>query len=262
MIASKKLSSRTTGQRAHLQQTKANEAQDIVHAFDDEIVKLAQMRELLTDAGILALTKQLFENHMTRATVRTHSRVAGTRAYGGLVRAVFESVDDIGDEPFTKWDLAERLPQKGYEIKEPTNRLFYPIQRLVADGIIKLIEQGGGNRPNAYQRVKANRAAEAGASIEHSERNEIGPSDSAVSRQLRLRNGMERIAVECIVRLTQPFVPQELITEMRAAGFAFVGNADRSIQPVLRRLVKEEILEIVQESDGLRPKVYRRRNTE
>ena len=105
--------------------------------------------------------------------------------------AAYEIVEDIGEEPFTKPDLAERLRQKGYEIERPKNGL-YATQRVLADGIIKRIQQGGGNRADVYQRVKGSRAEEGSRSTEHTEGKDIGISASVIPRQLCLNNGMER----------------------------------------------------------------------
>jgi hypothetical protein len=93
----------------------------------------------------------------------------------------------------------------------------------------------------------------------HTEGIEIGTLATAAPRP---RNEIERLAFECINRFDQPFGQHELIRDMTAAGYTFVGNADLSIQGCLRRFVKGEILEIVKESDGLRPTVYKRRNRE
>jgi hypothetical protein len=37
---------------------------------------------------------------------------------------------------------------------------------------------------------------------------------------------MERIALKCIARLNKQFAAHELINEIKAAGYGFVGNAE------------------------------------
>lgn len=236
----------------------ADETQGVVQAFNEKIARITQVRDLLNDRGVLALVKEIIQPPAPSVRAGKHSADAGTRPYGGIVRAVFEIVTDMGDKQFTKRDLAERLRRNGYEIKKPSSSaLFYATRQLVADKVIEQIGQGGGNRPDVYQRIKARRTE---ISIEHTEGNHIGTSASAIPRPLRLRNGMEQIAWDCIARLPQPFATHELINDMRAAGFTFAGNADLSIQPVLRRLLNRGILEIVQEGAGQQPTIYKRRD--
>jgi hypothetical protein len=239
----------------------AGEAQAVDQALKKTIANLTQMRPILADPGMLALIKEIVGNPASSIRAETHSPNVSTRPYGGTVRAAFEMVGDMGDEPFTKRELAERLRENGYEIKNPRTALVYATKRLLADGMIERIKQGGGRRGDAYQRVQASRAKYPSRSIDgkHGEEKEIGTSATAVPRP---RNELARVAFECINRFDQPFGQHELIRDMRAAGYTFVGNADLSIQGYLRKLVKGELLEIVEESDGLRPTVYRRRNTQ
>lgn len=114
---------------------------------------------------------------------------ADARPYGDIVHAAYEIVEDMGEEPFTKPDLAERLRQKGYELKRAKNGHFYATQWLLADGIIKRIQQGSGNRADVHH---GGRRAEGSQSTECTEGNDIGTSASLIPRLLRFRNGMER----------------------------------------------------------------------
>src|ERR1019366_9506831 len=114
----------------------ARETQSVVRAVDETIANLTQMRPILADPVMLALIKNIVGNPASSIRAETHSPNVSTRPYGGNVRAAFDIVEDIGDETFTAWDLADRMRRKGCEIKNPKNGLFYPIQRLLADGII------------------------------------------------------------------------------------------------------------------------------
>jgi hypothetical protein len=229
------------------------ETQAVVQALDEKIANLTQMRTILADPGMLAIIKEIVGNPSSSIRAETQSPNMSTRQRG-IVDAAFECVEEIGDE-FTKWDLAEKLRQRGYQIRNPKNGMYYPIQCLLIDGRIEQVKQGGGNRPNTYRRINS---TESGRSMQrkHSEETAIEGSIAVVPAKLRPRK-MERIAVQCIAEFDQPFEPHQLINAMRAVGFIFVANADVSIQSCLRRLVTEGVIEIVQEGDGRRPASYR-----
>lgn len=238
----------------------AGETQAVVQALNEKIAQLTLVRDVLSDAGMLALIKETIQIPAGSVRTRTHCASESDRPHGGIVRAAFESVEEIGDEPFTKWDLAEKLRQSGYQIRNPKNAMFYPIQCLLVDGKIERVKQGGGNRPNTYRRTNQ---TESGRSMrrKHAEETDIERFTAMVPVKLSARR-MERIAVQCIAGFDQSFEPHQLINAMEAAGFIFVANADVSIQPCLRRLVRAGVLEMVQESDGRRPASYRSVKTE
>lgn len=238
----------------------AGETEAVVRSVDEKIANLKQMRPILADPGMLALIKEIVRTPAASVSARTHCASESDKSHGGIVRAAFEAIEEIGDEPFTKWDLAEKLRQRGYQIRNPKNAMFYPIQCLLVDGRIERVKQGGGNRPNTYRRTNQ---TEPGRSMhrKHAEETDIERSIAMMPVKLRART-MERIAVQCIAGFDQSFEPHQLINAMEDAGVIFVANADVSIQPCLRRLVREGVLEMVQESDGRRPASYRSVKTE
>jgi hypothetical protein len=239
------------------------ETQAIANALDEKIAKLTQMRELLADPAIVVLVKEIFQK-TTTPTVRTLSGAAAPHLRRPLSRTAYEAVQSM-DGPFTKVDVAERMKQMaGYVCENPKDRLHSVMKTFVDEGIVNLIEQGGARRPNKYEKCGAIRSIGntelSGNDDQQEEQNNVAASELVVPRGLRLRGAMLATAFQCVHSFDQPFAPHDLIRKMRAAGYTFVGNCDLSIQNVLRKLVKEGILEIAQEGAGERPTMYQRRD--
>jgi len=239
----------------------ASETQAVVQALNDKIAQLKQMRDLLADPEILALTKQLVQNHTTRAAGGLHSRAARSTTYRGRVHSAYEAIQRFSSELFTKHDVAESLRQAGHECENPKNQLRHAMERFVADGVIAQIQPRIGPRPAMYQRTEyAQRASEVKSLGKGEEPTGNGTSVSAtaIEKELRLRDPTLRIAFLCIESLDEPFCSQELIRKMRAAGHTFVGDPNVSIRSVLQKLLNRGILEVVEDGAGQRPTTYKR----
>jgi hypothetical protein len=237
-----------------------NKTDAVAKAINETISKFTQMRELLCDPVISALVNEIVQ--IQTPSVRAGGRSPNAGARWGIVGAASRIIQEMDDEPFTKNDLAEKLRHEGYDIDAAKNSLYYPLQKLMAEHMIERIRKGGGKRADTYQKVKTNRNAKVRLPVVHGQVGEGGGSGSALPRQIRPRNAMELIASDCVARFDQPFAAHELIRDMKAAGHTFVGSADLSIQGFLGTLLKKQLLEIVEDSDGLRPAIYRRRNAE
>ena len=73
----------------------------------------------------------------------------------------------------------------------------------------------------------------------------IPPPKPAPARVFR--GSMTQTAYECVLTMNQPFTARELIERVREAGYQFGGHPAISIQTALQKLVKEHVLEIVEE---------------
>lgn len=102
-----------------------------------------------------------------------------------------------------------------------------------------------GPRPGLYKKTESDPSAR---EMRLARKGQEPPKDeplsswSALERRLRLRGEMLRTAFNCIERLNDPFCPQELIQNMRAEGFVFVGDPNVSIKSALQKLFNRGIL--------------------
>ena len=68
-----------------------------------------------------------------------------------------------------------------------------------------------------------------------------------------------KTAFQCIQHFAEPFASWQLIREMERAGHEFISGAERTIQTVLSKLVKDGFLVVVREQSGEEPALYERR---
>jgi hypothetical protein len=73
------------------------------------------------------------------------------------------------------------------------------------------------------------------------------------------RGWMTQTAYQCVLKMNQPFTGRELIEKMREAGYTFFGHPEVSIHTPLKKLIKENVLEIVEQGAGRHATVYQRR---
>ncbi len=227
-----------------------NHAEALLSELDEQIAKLMQLRKLLSD---WALVKHTVPSHTAPATRR---RRAEGQQYGGIVQAAFECVHAMEAQPFTKAELAEKVRAAGREIRSHRHAMYYAVQQFLRDGVIELVERGGGKRANKYQRVETKRA-EPNTSAEQLK--DAAPSVITLPKGSAYRSGLMKKAFECIQHFAEPFAPRQLIREMEKAGHEFIVSAERTIQPVLSKLVKDGFLNVVREQSGVESALYERR---
>lgn len=233
----------------------------VIRAFDEEMAKALRLRELLTDTAMLALVKKVLQPTAAMSDSSHNSKHHGPR--GAIAKATYQIVRDMGYEPFTKRDLADKLRSSGLEVKNAKNALFYPVQKMLIDGVIERIQHGGGRGTNTYRKIRSHQHQQPANRREGRNADVVSDTpNTAAIPQPQARGDMERIALDCIARITQPFAGYELINSMGAAGYTFAANADASIQSFLRNLVRQKALTISQEGNGQRPTLYRRRTAE
>jgi len=81
------------------------------------------------------------------------------------------------------------------------------------------------------------------------------PPEPAMS----FRGWMTQTAYECVLKMNEPFTGRELIEKMRETGYTFFGYPEVSIHTPLKKLIKEKVLEIVEQGVGRHATVYQRR---
>jgi hypothetical protein len=241
--------------------TTTNENRAALHALDVTISELAELRKLLSDPKIFMLAKQVFHAHSIRPSARTHPESPGATPHTGRVRAVFECVEQFGDELYSKHDIAERLRQAGYSIGNPKNQLKFAINSLVAEGRIKLVQPHVGPRPSLYQNIACARTTT--AAMPMADKNQDVPSTAigaatTLAKQLPLHDKMLHAALHCIEGLDQPFRAEDVVSGMKTAGYTFVGDPNLSIQSPLTKLLNRGIIEIYEEPSGEKPTTYMR----
>lgn len=228
--------------------------QTLLQKLDEEITKLAQVRELLADAGVSAVLKEVFGSTEPHDQSRSAScKLEEPRLQGAIMRAAYKCVHGL-DEPFTKADLADRMRSAGQILENPKTQLHYAMQRFIAEKIVKVVEEGGGKRPTKYQRV-ANRPD----NMEDNQRIQI--DSTATSAELRFRGTLLRTAHRCVEGMSEPFSSQDLVQSMRAAEYTFVGDAGLSAQRAIAKFINVGLLKIVGRTDDQQTILYGRRKS-
>lgn len=236
-------------------------AHGVLADLDDKIAKLTQLRGLLADPAVSALVAEIIQGPLAFASLKTPGNFGQPGSSRSMVDAAYRCVIEMDDEPFTKSDLAECLRRAGHACENPKTALHYSIQRLLAHRVINLVEHGGAQRPNKYQKASGLGSMTEPSLLAVGNAAELaGPvPTSPLPKNIRRGNTMLSAAFRCIQGLDRPFAPHELIRMMREAGYTFAGNADLSIQPVLTKLIKEGVIEVADEGEGGQTKTYRRR---
>lgn len=123
----------------------------LVQKLDDEITKLTQVRDLLADAGVLAVINHVIGcTHASNLAAPESFGPAANGGKGRLLKAARECVRTL-DAPFTKMELAAKMRGIGCVVNATKTQLQYPVQRLLSEGVVKIVEEGGGRRPTRYQ---------------------------------------------------------------------------------------------------------------
>lgn len=228
------------------------EAQTILSELDEKIAKLKHLRGLLSDTTVWALVSHAWL--INAAPVERRRRATGQ--YGGIVKAAYRCVQAMDGQLFTKAELAERVRTAGHKIRNHRHAMYYPVQRLIKDEVIELVERGGGKRENTYRRVQASHAA---PSKDTAQGGIASLMRMKIPRGNTFRSGLMKTAFECVRQFSEPFASWQLIRAMERAGHEFILSAESSIQPVLRKLVREGFLLIVREQSDEEPTLYERR---
>lgn len=84
-------------------------------------------------------------------------------------------------------------------------------------------------------------------------------TQTSQSSEPRFRGTLARTGYGCISQAQGTFTARDLIEQMRSAGYQFYGHPDVSVNELLRKFVKDQIVEIVEPGAGRRATVYRRR---
>lgn len=237
-------------------QTPANtDSQAVLSELDEQIAKLKRLRELLADSTVWALVRHTWPVHTAPVARR---RRADGRQYGGIVQAAYECVLKMNGELFTKSELAERVRATGYEIREHRHAMYYAVQKFLRDGVIELIERGGGKRPNKYQRVVTTHA-EPNTCAEQLKDSAPPLTPINLPKGSAYRSKLMKTSFDRIQQFAQPFTPRHLIRAVESAGYHFILSPESSIESVLRKLVKDGFLIVVREQSGDEPALYERR---
>lgn len=85
------------------------------------------------------------------------------------------------------------------------------------------------------------------------------PAPPQEPADVNFRGLMTQSAYKCVLNMNQPFTGRELIEKMREAGYTFFDHPEVSIHTPLKKLIKENVLEIVEEGVGRHATVYQRR---
>jgi hypothetical protein len=95
--------------------------------------------------------------------------------------------------------------------------------------------------------------------------NGAAPSDKKASKSgkrpphRRWRGSMATTAYECVQDMEGRFTRQDLVKELKAAGYEFIGrNPLMSMQRTLEKLLHDKIIRIVTPGAGRRPTLYER----
>lgn len=207
----------------------------MLHKLDEEITKLAQVRDLLSDAGVLAVVKHVVNRmQVLDLPPKESSRAAGKRGTGELLKGARQCVRTF-EKPFTKTELATKMRAIGCAVDAPKTQLQYSMQKLLAEGVVKIVEEGGARRPTRYQTNRQNESAD------QSDRS----STPIASADPQLRGALLRTAYRCIEGMTAPFSNSDLAQKMRADGYTFAGDAGLSVQSAVAKFLDLGLLEIV-----------------
>jgi hypothetical protein len=79
------------------------------------------------------------------------------------------------------------------------------------------------------------------------------------SSEPHFRGNLAKTGYGCISQAKGTFTARDLVGQMRSAGYQFFGHPDVSVGELLRKFVKDQIVEIVEPGAGRRATVYRRR---
>jgi hypothetical protein len=223
----------------------------LVQKLDEEITKLTQMRDLLADAGVLAVVNHVIGRTQASNLPAPESfRPEANRGSGKVLKAARECVTTL-DAPFTKMELAAKMRDIGCVVNAPKTQLHYPVQKLLSEGVLKMVDQGGGRQPTRYQRNESgNRPSDQSEGI----------TNATASSASRFRSELMRAALRCVERQSEPFTTNDLVQSMRTVGYPFVGDAGLSVQSAIAKLLDAGLLEIVNPGDDQQPVLYGRRS--
>ncbi len=84
-------------------------------------------------------------------------------------------------------------------------------------------------------------------------------AQASQSSEPRFRGTLAQTGYGCIAQAKGTFTARDLIEQMRSAGYQFYGHPDVSVNELLRKFVKDQLVEIVEPGAGRRATVYRRR---
>src|SRR6266478_476358 len=148
MTSTKKQFSPTASQASNLWTEGSSETRAVLHGLDLTISKLAKLRELLCDPAIFMFAKNAFHAHSKRPSAIARAGSPECTPHTGRVSAVYECVNQFGDELFSKRDIAVRLREADYIIEKPKDQLKFAINSLLAEGLIRLVQPCVGPRPS------------------------------------------------------------------------------------------------------------------
>lgn len=222
------------------------------------ISKLEQLRDLLSDPELVEIARRLLHSPDSSDDAYSSPQKAPKGRGGRVWRAACDAVASIGNETFTKRELAERMRAMGFDIDYSRTSLYSVVKKLIQERLIELVEQGGGSRPSIYRKIDHSPAQQSSGEPEGFEETRDEPPEgktpnasTAAERWMRVVP-MARMAVQCANEFDRPFEDYELIQKMVAGGYEFAGDPALSIQPVLKKLVRtgKLMLEIGQIEDS------------
>jgi hypothetical protein len=134
------------------------------------------------------------------------------------------------------------------------------VKELFADpGIFAFVKEILNEPDSAKPRPAAQKPAPNPAPKEKPAPIEKPVTAQAPTSKPSLRGLMTITADRCVRSMNQPFTAGELIEKMREAGYKFSGHPEVSIHAPLQKLIKDEVLEIVEQGAGRRATVYQRK---